>query len=181
MFKIYIVRHGKTEWNIKGLMQGLKDIPLAKEGIKETKKLAESFEIDAIDICFSSPLKRAKQTANILCGKNKRIIYDERLKERCFGNHEGKKINYDFIAKEWDYNLNTTEDGIESIKDCLNRAKSFLTFIKKEYPNKNILIVSHGSFIKALHFNLIGYDATTNFLSFNAKNTEIYEYERVRF
>ena len=91
--------------------------------------------------------------------------------------YEGKKIIFDLIAPQWDYKLNDSSHNIESIQDCLARAKKFLDKIKKEYPNKNILIVSHGSFIKTLHFNLVGYDENTDFLSFNPKNTTLYEYD----
>ena len=58
----------------------------------------------------------------------------------------------------------------------MERAKQFINKIKNNYPNKNILIVSHAGLIKALHFNLIGYDENTDFLSFVPKNTTIYEY-----
>ncbi|MBQ1812741.1 MAG: histidine phosphatase family protein [Bacilli bacterium] len=58
----------------------------------------------------------------------------------------------------------------------MERAKQFINKIKNNYPNKNILIVSHAGLIKALHFNLIGYGENTDFLSFVPKNTTIYEY-----
>lgn len=73
--------------------------------------------------------------------------------------------------------LNDTEGNIESIRDCLNRAKKFLDDIKVSYPNKTILIVSHGSFIKALHYNIVGYDENTDFLSFRPENATLYCYE----
>lgn len=177
MNKLYIVRHGKTSWNEKGLLQGSNDISLNEEGIKQAQELASKLDLSKIDVCISSPLIRAKQTAEILVGNKLEIIYDDLLKERGFGNYEGKKINFELIGKHWDYGLNDSSNGIESIKDCLDRAKIFLDKIKKEYPNKNILIVSHGGFIKALHFNLIGYGENTDFLTFNPKNATLYEYD----
>ena len=177
MNKLYIVRHGKTSWNEKGLLQGSNDISLNEEGIKQAQELASKLDLSKIDVCISSPLIRAKQTAEILVGNKLEIIYDELLKERGFGNYEGKKINFELIGKHWDYRLNDSSNGIESIKDCLDRAKIFLDKIKKEYSNKNILIISHGGFIKALHFNLVGYDKNTYFLTFNPKNTTLYEYD----
>lgn len=57
------------------------------------------------------------------------------------------------------------------------RAKIFLDKVKQKYDGKNILVVSHGSFIKALHFNLVGYNEDTDFLSFNPNNVIIYEYD----
>lgn len=99
------------------------------------------------------------------------------ITERNFGTLEGKTIDFDLISSQWDYKLNDSSNNIESLLDCLARANDFLQKIKREYPNKNILIVSHGSLIKALHFNLVGYDENTDFLSFNLKNTALYEYD----
>lgn len=133
MNKLYIVRHGKTDWNVKGWVQGSTDIELNEEGIRQAKELSEKIDLDKIDICLCSSLKRAKQTAEILVKDKVKIIYDNLLVERGFGNYEGKPINFN-------------------------------------------LIVSHGGFIKALHFNLIGYDKNTDFLSFNPQNATVYEY-----
>ena len=177
MLRLYIVRHGQTDWNVKGLLQESTDVEINKEGIKQAKELANNIDLEKIDICFCSPLKRTRKTAEILVGNNKKIIYDDLLVERGFGDYEGKKIDSDLIVPQWDYKLNDSSNNIESIQDCLLRANKFLTKIKKEYPNKSILIVSHGSFIKALHFCLTGYDENTDFLSFNPKNTTLYTYD----
>ena len=179
MNKIYIVRHGNTTWNEKGLLQGTTDIGLNEEGITQVKNLSKKLDLSKIDICICSPLKRAKQTADILIGNKIEIIYDDMIIERNFGDYEGKKIDFDLIKKQWNYKLNDSSHNIESLQSCLLRAKIFLDKIKKEYPNKTILIISHGSFIKALHFNLIGYDENTDFLSFNPKNSLLYEYDLI--
>lgn len=176
MGKIYLVRHGKTDWNEKGLIQGLTDIELNDIGKKEIYELKKIFDISKIDICYCSPLKRAKETAKIFINNKKKIVYDKLLVERCYGNFEGKRIDDSIIRKQWDYQLNCSDENIESIKECLKRARKFLDKVQKKHPEKNLLIVSHGSFIKALHFNLIGYDSNTDFLSFNPKNGIIYEY-----
>lgn len=176
MNKIYIVRHGKTDWNAKSLLQGTIDIELNDEGINQAKELASQIDLSQIDICFCSPLKRAKQTAEILVNGKLKIIYDPMLIERDFGDYEGKPIEFELVQKQWDYQLNDASHNIESVQNCLKRAQNFLNKIKKEDPNKTILIVSHGSFIKALHFNLIGYDENTNFMSFKPENCIIYEY-----
>lgn len=177
MNKLYIIRHGKTDWNNLRLMQGRVDIPLNEEGRDDAVKLASSINLSDIDICFCSPLKRTRETAEIIVQNKLKIIYDDLLIERDFGDYEGCEVNFDLIQKQWDYNLNDKSGNIESIKECLNRAKVFLDKLKKEYPNKTILIISHGSFIKALHFNIIGYDEKTDFLSFRPANTMVYEYK----
>jgi len=176
MNKIYIVRHGKTDWNELGLLQGKTDIELNKEGIKQAIELREKIDLSNIDVCICSPLKRTKQTAEIIIQNRMPIQYDDMLVERCFGDYEGKPIDFSLIGEQWDYKKNDSSCNIESLQDCLARAKKFVDKINKEYDNKNILIVSHGGFIKALHFCLVGYDENTDFLSFNPKNAVLYEY-----
>ncbi len=176
MNKIFIVRHGQTDWNKRGLLQGTTDIEINEQGIKEAKFLAPNINLEEIDICLSSPLKRAMKTAEILTQGKVPIISDDLLLERYFGSLEGKEVSFDLIKRQWDYKLNDKSCHIESVRDCLERARKFLEKIKKEYPNKVILIVSHGSFIKALHFNIVGYDENTDFLSFSPQNTTLYEY-----
>ena len=65
----YIVRHGVTEWNALKKVQGSADIPLAKEGILLAEKTGEALKEIPFDICFSSPLIRARQTAELILGK----------------------------------------------------------------------------------------------------------------
>ena len=175
--KIYLVRHGKTTWNDLGLAQGLKDVPLNEEGINSAKELAKDIKKLKIDKCISSPLGRAKDTAKILVNDKIDIIYDDNIKERSFGDYEGIKPDKDLISKWWDYKLNYNENNVESLKDILDRANNFLNYLKLNYSDENILIVTHGCFIKALHYNIIGYNENTDFLDFLPKNTTIYEYD----
>ena len=176
MNKLYIIRHGKTDWNEKKLIQGRTDIELNDEGINDAKKLSKIIDLGKIDICISSPLKRAKTTADIIVNNEIDIIYDDLLIERCFGDYEGTEILDNLTVKHWNYKLNDSSNNIENISELLNRAKIFLNKVKEKYPDKNILIVSHACIIKAIHFNLVGYDENTDFLSFYPKNTTIYEY-----
>ena len=77
----------------------------------------------------------------------------------------------------WDYELNSNEHKVESIKGLFERAKKFLDKIKNKYGDKTILVVSHGALIRALHYVIVGYDSNTDFLKFNVKNAEVYKYE----
>ena len=141
------------------------------------QKLSEIINLEEMDICLSSPLKRARETANIITNNKLEIITDDLLVERDFGDYEGTKVTQELIDKNWDFSLNDSSNNMESLKDLLLRIKIFLDKIKKEYQNKNILIVSHGCFIKCLHFNIIGYNENTDFLSYFPKNTTLYKYE----
>lgn len=178
MVKLFLVRHGKTDWNARGLTQGWTDIPLNEEGKESAKILAETFDFSAVDICLCSPLTRAKQTAKILVDESK-IKYDDMLKERRLETFEGKECTWEVIELLWDYKLNYKDDGVESLQDCLKRAKEMLQRIKTNYDGKTVLLVTHGAFMKALQYNIEGYDENTDFLTKIPQNTTIYEYELV--
>lgn len=87
---LYVIRHGQTDWNVMKKMQGSVDIELNEIGIKQAYITKENLDSISIDVIFCSPLKRAKQTAEIINkGRNLEIIYDERLRERNYGEFEG--------------------------------------------------------------------------------------------
>ena len=171
MNKIYVVRHGETDWNKNGICQGKTNISLNENGIAQAKVLKDKINVNLIDICYVSPLNRTIETAKIITNNKLDLIIDDRIVERGFGTLEGKPFNYDATAKSWDYELNYDEYDIEAIKEVLKRAKDFLD------DNKNILIISHGAFIKALYFNIVGYNSKTDFLSFFPKNGEVLEFD----
>ena len=79
---LYVLRHGITQWNKLKKVQGAVDIPLAPEGIELAKKTGEALKDIHFDICFTSPLTRAKQTAQYVLGDKKvQIIEDKRIQE----------------------------------------------------------------------------------------------------
>jgi len=89
--KIYLVRHGETYWNQRQKHQGLFDDILNSTGISQAENLADSLIGNNFELIFSSPLKRARQTANIISDKIKApIIEKKELLERDFGNLTGK-------------------------------------------------------------------------------------------
>ena len=100
---------------------------------------------ERIDLILCSPLKRAIKTAEIINqGRNIRMIIDERVSERDFGEFEGmSNTDFDFNAF-WSYKQNLKYDKAENIKDFFRRVYNFLDNIKNEYAGKRILIVAHG-------------------------------------
>ena len=87
---LYIMRHGKTEWNALKKLQGKTDIPLSAEGREMAEKARAEYADVHFDVCFCSPLIRARETAEILLrGRGVPIISDDRLAEMCFGEAEG--------------------------------------------------------------------------------------------
>ena len=89
--ELYIIRHGETKWNSEKRLQGRSDIELNEYGIELARITSEALKDVKFDRIYSSPLKRAYETAEILRGSRKLdIICDDRLKEMCFGDYEGK-------------------------------------------------------------------------------------------
>ena len=101
--KIYVVRHGQTDWNFMNKLQGQTDIELNDIGREQARNAAELMKGKKVDLIISSPLKRARETANIINNNyNLSIIEDNRIMERYYGKSEGltklerqelKKIN----------------------------------------------------------------------------------------
>ena len=93
---IYILRHGKTDWNKRKKLQGRTDIPLCEEGRIMAQEAAEKYADVNFDVCYCSPLIRAKETAEIILkGRNVPIYTDDRLMEMCFGDYEGIERSFD--------------------------------------------------------------------------------------
>ena len=119
--KIYVVRHGQTDWNVAGKCQGRTDIELNNTGIEQAKNTKGQLKKHNIDLIVCSPLKRAIKTAEIINEETKcNIIIDERLIERGCGEVEGTtKEEWPGIVDNEDidiinnYYLNWNEKDIE--------------------------------------------------------------------
>lgn len=149
--KIVLVRHGKTEYNEKAILQGKSNIPLSDNGGRDCYQLKEKLKGTDFDICFTSPLIRTVETAMILVGDRVLIRVDKRLEERNLGDLEGKSVELYDSKKYWDYQLNCKENNVEPIQDLLKRCESFLNELERDYNNQKILVVAHGAVIKALY------------------------------
>ena len=151
---LYIIRHGITDWNKTQKLQGRTDIPLNDEGRRMAERAAREYRDIHFDICFSSPLIRARETAEIMLrGRDIPIVTDDRLKEMSFGIYEGTE-NYrsaemtgisDFFGNPAGYK--DIPEGAESLEELFARTGEFLD--EKIYPlldkGKDILIVGHGA------------------------------------
>lgn len=178
--KIYIARHGQTDWNIQHKAQGRTDIPLNETGINQAEALRDSIKGIKFTAVYASPLKRAAKTAEIATDGKYNINYDDRLMERSFGDFEGKEINGWAEATGYDIGdlkLNTNIGNIEPVRDVLARTKDFLDSIKAEYGDHDvILVVTHGQAARGLHHNLVGYTDDTDWWSVAYGNAEARPY-----
>lgn len=156
---LYIMRHGKTEWNERHKLQGRTDVPLNEAGRAMAEAAREEYREVHFDICFCSPLVRARETAEILLrGRDIPIRTDDRLKEMCFGIYEG--IENSFQIPDCPVNVLFREpekytvpvEGGESLEALFERTGAFLK--EKVHPllaqGKDILILGHGAMNSAI-------------------------------
>ncbi len=157
---LYIVRHGLTEWNIKGIVQGQSDIPLSPEGEKQVQEVAQKFKDIHFDAIFSSDLLRTKRTAEIIkLDRELAIQTSHLLRERNYGKFEGKhKEEYQKATKhifeeiqklsdEEQYKFKFDKDT-ESDEELMSRFITKLREIAVAYSGKTVLIVAHGGVIR---------------------------------
>jgi len=153
MTNIFLVRHGETIWNQNCVCQGITNVPLSKQGIKQAQELGEKFKSLGFHFTtyVSSNLSRAYDTCKIIKDilKDKgHIDIQEGLRERDFGDLEGK--DFDYVANVINSNQQNKVHDFESNEDLSNRVYNAIMNVVATYPEQNILIVSHSNTIKAL-------------------------------
>ena len=177
--KLLLTRHGQTDWNVAGKIQGITDIELNETGVKQAETTREKLLNENIDVIISSPLKRARKTAEIIKGeRNIPLIIDNGLKERCFGKFEGKtREEFDF-DEIWNYKLNKQYEDAESTGELFERVHGFLNKIKEEYNDKTVLLVTHGGITVPVIAYFEGIPEGTEVLTgLGMANCEVREYE----
>ena len=163
---VYLVRHGKTEYNEQGIVQGTLPVPLSKAGEMQCRMLRDKIKDKQIDTCISSPIFRAYQTAMILVGDRVKIDKNDLLREREIKVLEGRSKKEIEIDPE-NYG---EKDGIEQNKSVFKRCEKFVKFLKENYKDKKVLIVSHGIVIQCLHIILNEEKCKDNLTSVNINN-----------
>lgn len=159
--KLYIIRHGETDWNKLKKVQGHADIPLNEYGRSLARQTAEGMKDIPLDLAYTSPLQRARETAEILlCGRNIPLLVEEDIKEINFGSYEGMCCGGD----QWDSrreefnrfftdtsNYAAPKDG-ETIQMLFDRTGRFLERLARDktLENKNVLVSTHGAAMTAM-------------------------------
>ena len=142
--KIYVMRHGTTVWNEKGITQGHTNNRLSKNGKHEVEQVALMYKDVTFDVIFSSPLMRTMQTSNIMNKyHNLKIIKDKRLIEIDQGIFTGRRKN---SLSEEERKLkfsHAKECGMESYESVCDRVKDFIDELLTERTYGNVLIVTH--------------------------------------
>lgn len=155
--KIYLTRHGETQWNAEGRMQGWLNSNLTEKGIANALKLGEHLKHINFDYICCSPLGRAKETASYVIGnKTTQIVYNEAFKEMNFGKWEGMmQVDIKSQYSEQQHNfwnaphLFEAIDG-ESYELFIDRIRKGFEALILDNKSENILLVTHAAVIKAI-------------------------------
>ncbi|MDO4535454.1 MAG: histidine phosphatase family protein [Clostridium perfringens] len=165
--KLLLIRHGETNWNKLGKFQGSIDIELTEEGKKQAKLLNNRLK-DKFDFIYTSPLKRAKETAMILAqSSNKTLNIEEKMKEINFGSWEGltikeisEKYNNEFNNWKTDKLEGKIVGGELSLKNASLRGTNCVLDIVKRHKGQTVAVVAHGGIIKASLIGIFNWDMT---------------------
>ncbi|MCB6900191.1 histidine phosphatase family protein [bacterium 210917-DFI.7.65] len=163
--KLYLLRHGRTLWNEEGRLQGRTDVPLSEEGRRSALAAGAALGNVSFDAAFSSPLQRARETAElILQGKNVLIQTDARLIELSFGAAEGMRL-CDFQEEQRPTRTlfaapecYVPPTGGESYEALVRRCRSFLDkrIVPEETRWTHVLVVAHGAAVRGLFSAMFG-------------------------
>lgn len=162
MAKLFLVRHGQSQWNLENRFTGWKDVDITEKGKQEAKEAGELLKNEKIDMGFTSVLKRAEHSLDIILeeiGKSDiPVVKDKALNERSYGDLEGrnKQEMIEEVGAEqvhiWRRSFDVVPPGGESLKGTCDRVipyfeKQILPLIKE---GKNIIISAHGNSLRAL-------------------------------
>lgn len=156
--ELVLIRHGETEWNRVGRIQGHSDSPLTSEGIVQAQAMAVRLESDPACALISSDLGRARQTAAIIGWRRKQSVQlDARLRERKFGVAEGQQYTRlngehpEMFSRERETNPNYAPPGGESRLEHFDRIQRALMALAEEYAGKRIILVTHGGVLSCVY------------------------------
>ncbi len=156
--ELILVRHGETDWNKEGKFQGSTEIDLSQEGIIQAQFLKDAFKGN-FDYVYTSPLRRARQTAEILCqdakDRNPAAVPD--LREINFGAWEGLTITQireqypsEYLSWRSDEGQGNLVDSDDlSLRSAADRGAGAILKLAEKHAGKKILVVAHGGILKA--------------------------------
>ncbi len=178
MEKLFLVRHGETVWNSERRYIGRTDLPLSEEGIKQARSLANRFSKEKVEAIFTSPLKRAIQTAEIISKETglKTVVFPE-LIEVDFGDWEGltyEEIKQKFgdLIDNWLFRPSKVEiPSGEKWESVTKRVKSFFDEMSKR-SEETALVITHGGVIKTIISLILNHERIP-FASFLISNSSV--------
>ena len=156
--RFIVVRHGETEWNVAGRVQGHKDSPLTARGLAQAEALADRLARERFDALVASDLGRALKTAAAIGARSAlEVMPDPRVRERSFG--EGEGLDYDEIDRRWPdvfIRTGTTDPdraipGGETRRQFHERVRAAFVALASEHAGRRVAVVSHGGVVAALY------------------------------
>ncbi len=164
MTKIILIRHGETEWNVEEVFRGRIDVELNETGIREASLLAQYLSDSEITAIYSSPLKRALQTAEIIAGYHKiKVEIAPELVDFDFGEWQGLSCRtvadkYKQLYAQWLENPLVKIPGAETLDDVRSRAMRLVNSLVTKYEGATVALVSHRVVNKVLICALLSLD-----------------------
>jgi broad specificity phosphatase PhoE len=161
--RLLLVRHGETEWNKEGRYHGVTDVELSKVGLEQARRLSQRLAKEKPDALYSSPLKRAMQTAQQIAEvHNMSIVPRDELRELNLGDFEGKRFRGAGdegrpLEAAWEVgNVDFTPPGGETLYQLHDRVAGFLSALGVRHSERTVLIVSHGGTLRVMICHLMG-------------------------
>ena len=150
---IYLVRHGQTLQNRAGLLQGRSDFPLNEMGREQARRVGAFFREQGVrfDAVYTSPLRRAAQTAALIAGETVPLRVDERLIEMDYGPYEGMDLRApapEVLAFFRDFVNVPAPAGMEKLSAVTARLGAFLEQLRPEAEERDILVSTHAIALK---------------------------------
>lgn len=156
MARIMLVRHGETDWNQAGKIQGHVDTSLSTKGLAQATALGRRLAAVPIGAAYTSDLNRAAETAQaILDGRAVELCLAPELREFSYGQWEGltyHDIEHLYPAQFADMQsrrLDFAPPGGESMDQLIDRVGGFLSQMQQHHPNQTVLMVAHGGSLRA--------------------------------
>lgn len=174
--KLYVIRHGEIDANVKHLIVSTTDMELNTKGIKQANQLKEQCHTINYDFIIVSPLKRTKQTAEIINVKHKTIYEDDRLIERKAGILEMTNIDTFDFKPYANYIENRECPEGETIVAFCDRVWEFLNELEENHRDSTILLVTHHGVCRAIASYYRGIPQDGDLTYYHQNNCEMIEY-----
>jgi len=161
---LVLVRHGQSDWNLRNLFTGWRDVDLTEQGVKEAREAGRKLKAQGItfDVAYTSALKRAQRTLDLMLaemGQTKLPVFkDQALNERDYGDLSG--LNKDEARKKWGEeqvhiwrrSYDIAPPGGESLKDTLARTLPYYVteILPRVLRGERVLVAAHGNSLRAL-------------------------------
>ncbi len=163
--KIYLIRHGQTDYNLQGIVQGSGvDASLNDKGRAQALAFYEQYQSIPFDRVYVSRLKRSKESVSSFIDNGLPYEEHEALNEISWGNREGQRITpeedayYHHVLKRWqDGETSIPIEGGESPDEVVARQRPFLNLLKSREDDKTILVCMHGRAMRILLCQLLNY------------------------